>query len=250
MKLQKKFRIDQDAYVEFCKKTTGSRNYITVAFTSVAIIVISAIFKFSDTYLKSALIGLIYAAIYAVIVIVFSYFTTVSSAKRAYEKNQFAKYRILLTFDERGLVQQTPSLKDFVVTWKEFFKVIETKLSFIFYVNRKQAVLVSKKALKEAEIAKLREIIFEYGTKNNVKLKLLPRQEELAAQIPDDYVAENEPDDEEVEVVENNEVKETPKNPEVIDTTEVKDEPKKDISTNAEAIDTAEVKDEHKEEDK
>ncbi|MDD4066287.1 MAG: YcxB family protein, partial [Bacilli bacterium] len=184
MKLQKKFRIDQDAYVEFCKKTTGSRNYITVAFTSVAIIVISAIFKFSDTYLKSALIGLIYAAIYAVIVIVFSYFTTVSSAKRAYEKNQFAKYRILLTFDERGLVQQTPSLKDFVVTWKEFFKVIETKLSFIFYVNRKQAVLVSKKALKEAEIAKLREIIFEYGTKNNVKLKLLPRQEELAAQIP------------------------------------------------------------------
>ncbi|MFA7100509.1 MAG: YcxB family protein, partial [Bacilli bacterium] len=131
--------------------------------------------------------------------------------------------------------------------WKEFFKVIETKLSFIFYVNRKQAVLVSKKALKEAEVAKLREIIFEYGTKNNVKLKLSPRQEELAAQIPDDYVVENEPDDEEVEVVENNEAKETPKNPEIIDTTEAINEHKED---KAEVIDAAEVKDEHKEEDK
>lgn len=190
MKLQKKFKIDEAAYVEFIKKTMGARNYLSVIISAFIIVVIAVAMKFGETYAKSLLIGALYAAIYAVVVLVFTQLTTVGNAKKMYAKNNFVKYKILLTFDDRGLVQQIQKDKDFVVRWSEFVKIRETKLSFIFYVNKKQAVLACKSGLEAAEVAKLREIIYENGTKNGLKLKLLPREEELAAQLPDEYVAD------------------------------------------------------------
>ena len=191
MELKKMFRIDEPAYLEFIKITAGKRNYYTVAFTAAIIIVLSLVFQFSETSRLASLgMGAIYAAVYAVIVLVFSRFTTANAAKRSYNNRKMRRIKLILTFDENGLTQQQKGDKDsHSVEWAKFAKVTETPLSFLFYLNNSQAVVACKKGLLDTEIARIRQIISEIAPVKNpkIKLKLFELQNDLAAKLPEKY---------------------------------------------------------------
>ncbi len=184
MELTKKFKIDEQTYTEFCLKTAGSRNYLTIALTAVAIIVISIVMKFSDKgTLASFGVGCIYAAIYAIIVIIFSNITTRSAAKRAFTKNNLKAYEVIYTFNENGIVQAVENGEPYTVEWAKVKKIVETKLAFHFYISSSQAIVAGKAGLLAKDIVTIREIAKAAVAGSKTRVKLLEGEPELIADV-------------------------------------------------------------------
>jgi hypothetical protein len=175
MELSKEFKIDEETYVEFCVKTANSRNYATVTITSLFIVAMSAILKFSSDLLSSILFGLVYGAIYIAIVLIFSKITTKKAAQKAYLKRGIDKYEMSVLFNSEGISQKFGEDQETKIEWERFKKILETNIAYYFYINASQAILVSKKFLESGEQSLLKKIIVENATPK-CKIKFLKEE--------------------------------------------------------------------------
>ena len=163
--IKKKFQISEAEFIEFSKKSMIQNKIKMILLVGIVFFVASVALTYKQGIWDSIFMSIILLLIYLLLTIGLLFITTPFMAKKVYTKNKIGEYVFDLEFNTLGIKQNKE-----IYYYKQFPKVMETKLSFYFYLLNKQIIVVSKRVFDEQELDDLRSLLQK--SKGIKKLKL------------------------------------------------------------------------------